>query len=244
MTSAITSAAPPMRSPLPPLPPPLVPTSSGPRWPNNAASRRCRLRQISSRSGGPPWGLLRFPHWGSLSDIFQRRVSPSGAAAGKIAAQATVRMVGRCTRGRVGSWNCANIVARAVGTFGQGCARKTLAERYAQIGAAGARQRAQTDGRDGTTGVALDARRNAGQIHLVVHAQPRNVGGTDLGEHLVDGVVLRIARGGAGVDDLQQQVGVGRLAERRAKRGDEIVRQVADEADGVGNDQRLRKLYL
>ncbi len=40
----------------------------------------------------------------------------------------------------------------------------------------------------------------------------------------------------SGVDDVQEQVGVLRLLERRAERGEEILRQVADEADRVGDD--------
>ena len=41
-----------------------------------------------------------------------------------------------------------------------------------------------------------------------------------------------------GVDDVEQQVGVGGLVERRAERRDEIVRQLLDEADGVGDEDR------
>ena len=37
-----------------------------------------------------------------------------------------------------------------------------------------------------------------------------------------------------GVDHVQQQVGLARLRERRAEGRDQLVRQVADEADGVG----------
>ena len=38
---------------------------------------------------------------------------------------------------------------------------------------------------------------------------------------------------------MQKQVGLARLLERRAKRGDEMVRQLADESDRVG-DQHVR----
>ena len=38
-----------------------------------------------------------------------------------------------------------------------------------------------------------------------------------------------------GVDDVQQQVGVGQLFERGAEGGDQVLRQVGDEADGVGD---------
>ncbi len=40
----------------------------------------------------------------------------------------------------------------------------------------------------------------------------------------------------AGVDDVQEQVGVGGLLERGAEGGEEVLGQVADEADGVGDD--------
>ena len=41
-----------------------------------------------------------------------------------------------------------------------------------------------------------------------------------------------------GVDDVQDQVGQARLLERRAERVDELVGQLADEADGVGQQVR------
>ncbi len=44
-----------------------------------------------------------------------------------------------------------------------------------------------------------------------------------------------IARGIARVDDVEQQVGVGGLLERRAEGGEQVLRQLADEADGVGD---------
>ena len=45
-------------------------------------------------------------------------------------------------------------------------------------------------------------------------------------------VPRRIAR----VDDVEQQVGVGRLLEGGAEGGEEVLRQIADEADRVGDD--------
>ena len=56
----------------------------------------------------------------------------------------------------------------------------------------------------------------------------------DLGEHLADGRDLALGVGVRAVDDVQQQVGVADLLERRAERLDELVRQAAHEADGVG----------
>ena len=56
----------------------------------------------------------------------------------------------------------------------------------------------------------------------------------ELGEHLDDGPDLLLGLGAGGVDDVQQQVGLAGLLERRLERGDQGVRQVADEADRVG----------
>ena len=58
--------------------------------------------------------------------------------------------------------------------------------------------------------------------------------GVDLGEHLAHGGELRLGVGVGAVDDVQDQVGVGDLLQRRAERLDQLVRQVPDEADGVG----------
>ena len=58
--------------------------------------------------------------------------------------------------------------------------------------------------------------------------------GVDLAEHLADGVDLALRVGVGPVDDVQQQVGGGDLLQRRAERLDQLVRQVPDEADGVG----------
>ena len=60
-------------------------------------------------------------------------------------------------------------------------------------------------------------------------------------EHRVHRRDLLVAIGVRGVDDVQQQVGLGGLGERRAERGDQVVRQVADEADGVGEHDRRRR---
>ena len=66
------------------------------------------------------------------------------------------------------------------------------------------------------------------------------LGRADLREHRVDGGDLLVAILGAGVDHVQQQVGVGGFGERRAKRRDQVVRQVADEPDGIRQHDRLR----
>ncbi|MNE05669.1 hypothetical protein D3C80_982390 [compost metagenome] len=47
-----------------------------------------------------------------------------------------------------------------------------------------------------------------------------------------------------GVDHVQQQVGIARLLERGAERLDQLVRQVTDEADGIGEDHRTDVVEL
>ena len=58
----------------------------------------------------------------------------------------------------------------------------------------------------------------------------------DVPQHAADGVDAPLAVGGEGVDDVQQQRRVGELLERGAEGGDEVRGEVADEPDGVGDD--------
>ena len=53
------------------------------------------------------------------------------------------------------------------------------------------------------------------------------------------GVDLRLGIGGRRVDDVDEQVGLGHDLERGLERLDELVGQLADEADGVGEQHRL-----
>ena len=46
-----------------------------------------------------------------------------------------------------------------------------------------------------------------------------------------------VAVGRRRIDDVQHQIGLGDLFERRAERRDQRVRQAVDEADGVGDEQ-------
>ena len=73
-----------------------------------------------------------------------------------------------------------------------------------------------------------------GGVGLVDDHQLGNLAGTDLGEHLPHGGDLALGVGVRAVDDVDDQVGVGHLLQRRAERLDELVGQVADEPDGVG----------
>ena len=78
-----------------------------------------------------------------------------------------------------------------------------------------------------------------GGVGLVDDDDLGYVVGADLAQHLADGGDLRLGVGVGAVDDVQDQVGVGDLLQRRAERLDELVGQVPDEADGVG--ERVRR---
>ena len=91
--------------------------------------------------------------------------------------------------------------------------------------------------------VAIDASRFARpQVDLVEDLERRCTFRTDLAEHrrhLGDAVH---ALGIRCIDHVQQQRGVARFFQRCAKRRHQIVRQLADEADGVGDHDRLAGL--
>src|SRR6185503_16046814 len=50
-------------------------------------------------------------------------------------------------------------------------------------------------------------------------------------------VHLIVERGVTGVDHVDEEVRLGELLERGLERGHQLVRQLADEADGVGQDE-------
>ena len=59
----------------------------------------------------------------------------------------------------------------------------------------------------------------------------------DLGEHLADRRDLRLGFRVGPVDDVHDQVGVGGFLQRRPERLHQLVRQVPDEPDGVGEGE-------
>ena len=61
----------------------------------------------------------------------------------------------------------------------------------------------------------------------------------DLGEHGVHRGHARVDLGPARVDDVQEQIGVDHLFERRAERLDQLVRQALHEPDRVGHEHHL-----
>ena len=78
------------------------------------------------------------------------------------------------------------------------------------------------------------------RVGLVEDEQPRPVAGADLLEHVVDRAqhLHHVVLGRRGVDDVQDEVGQARLVQRRAEGLDQLVGQLADEADGVGQQVR------
>ena len=83
------------------------------------------------------------------------------------------------------------------------------------------------------------ARRRIEEVGLVEREQARLVAGPELVEHGLDGRAVLLEVAVRGVDDLDQHVGPVDLLERRPERVDQLVRQLVDEAHGVGDDRRL-----
>ena len=83
------------------------------------------------------------------------------------------------------------------------------------------------------------------QIDLVEDEKLRPVADAQLLQHLFHNDALLFPRRMARVNDMQQKVRLGGLLESRAKRCHEMVRQLSNEPDGIGNqDFRLARLYL
>src|SRR5918995_1313316 len=74
-----------------------------------------------------------------------------------------------------------------------------------------------------------------GRVCLVDDDDLGDLGGPDLRQHHTDRGDLALRVGVRPVDDVEQQVGVGDLLQRRAERLDQAVGQVADEAHRVGH---------
>ena len=72
-----------------------------------------------------------------------------------------------------------------------------------------------------------------------------DLGRAHLFEHASDRRHVTLALGRRGIDDVQHQIGFGRLFERRAKRGHQRMRQAIDEADRVREQQLalIRQLH-
>ena len=84
----------------------------------------------------------------------------------------------------------------------------------------------------------LPSRLLGSEVGLVEHQQFGDVAGLDLAEHRVHGVdLLRIGR--AGVDHMDEQIGLGHHLQGALEGLDEAVGQTADESDRVGHEDGL-----
>ena len=72
------------------------------------------------------------------------------------------------------------------------------------------------------------------EVRLVEDHDLGDVARADVADHVAHRLQLRGRIGVRGIDDVHDDIGVADLLERRAERLDELVRQVADEADRVG----------
>ena len=72
------------------------------------------------------------------------------------------------------------------------------------------------------------------RVRLVDHDDLGHVDGADVADHLAHGGQLLLRRRVRAVHHVQDQVGVADLLHRGAERLDQVVRQVPDEPDGVG----------
>ena len=84
----------------------------------------------------------------------------------------------------------------------------------------------------------LERRARLHPIHLVEDENGRAVGDVEVAEQRLDRHHLLVARGMAGVHHVEEHIRVRELLEGGAERGHELVGQLADEADGVGEDER------
>jgi hypothetical protein len=84
----------------------------------------------------------------------------------------------------------------------------------------------------------LEARHEAfDAVDLVVHPPLRQPAGADLGEYGLHRGDARLALGIGGIHHVQQQIGLAGFGEGRAEGRHQLMRQVAHEADGVGEQQ-------
>ena len=77
-------------------------------------------------------------------------------------------------------------------------------------------------------------------IRLVVDHEARNILRAELRDDLVDRFRLHLPVLVGNIHDVQQQVGIGKLLERRLERRDQMMRQLADKAYRVGQENFLR----
>ena len=76
------------------------------------------------------------------------------------------------------------------------------------------------------------------QVDLVVDQEDRVRGEAEIVERLARALHLVLQGGGGGIDHVNQQVGLRGLLERAPERSHQVVRQLADEPDRVGDQER------
>ena len=80
------------------------------------------------------------------------------------------------------------------------------------------------------------------RVALVEHAQARSLARAELTDKSVHNARLRLPLRIRDVDNVQQHVGIAQLLKRRLEGFDEVRRQLADEADGVGQQHLLLEI--
>jgi hypothetical protein len=110
-----------------------------------------------------------------------------------------------------------------------GC-RQTAGDFGTQLGEALARS-----GGDPETAVAGFQGRDG--VALVEHRDDPGPVDLEIVEHPLGNLLLLAPARMAAIDDVEDEVGVGDLPQGAAEGGDEVVRQLADEADGIGEDR-------
>ena len=73
-------------------------------------------------------------------------------------------------------------------------------------------------------------------VTFVENERPRNHIQIQVLQNLDDRGNLDVDIGGAGIDDMHQQVGLTQFFQSRAKRSHEFLRQISDKTDGVRDD--------
>jgi hypothetical protein len=104
-----------------------------------------------------------------------------------------------------------------------------------------ARRRADEDRVRLTANEAL-ARAPLEEVALVVDENARDRAQVELSQDLFRGPNVEVSRGVARVDDVEEKIRIRRFFEGGAERGEEILGQIPDEADRVGQDDFAKSL--
>ena len=125
--------------------------------------------------------------------------------------------------------------ARLLGRSGRG--ERAAALQPPRHGAAQLGEPLAGAGRDPEVAVARRRFRRRHQVALVEHPQHARRVDAEVAEHALRHPHLLLPLRVAAVDDVDHEVGRGDLFERALERGHQVVRQLADEAHGVGEDR-------